>query len=95
MKLAKVLNDAQIRSLSRQPGMWAVGVVSGLVLQVSPDGAASWVLRATYGGRVRSMGLGPYREVSLKQARELAAQARALIREGRDRLRNAQRQSAP
>jgi hypothetical protein len=57
MKLAKVLNDAQIRSLSRQPGMWAVGVVSGLVLQVSPDGAASWVLRATYGGRVRSMGL--------------------------------------
>jgi len=60
MKLARVLNDAQVRGLAKRPGLWAVGVVSGLCLQVSPKGAASWVLRGTYGSRVRTMCFGPF-----------------------------------
>ncbi|WP_409375232.1 Arm DNA-binding domain-containing protein [Delftia tsuruhatensis] len=42
----------------REPGLHAVGGVSGLYLQVTSSGARSWILRATVGGKRRDMGLG-------------------------------------
>lgn len=84
MRISKQLNDAQVRSLGKLPGTHNVGGVAGLTLQVSTTGARSWVLRATIAGRVRWMGLGPYSHVSLAEARDLAAKARAAIRDGRD-----------
>jgi len=56
----------------------------GLWLQVSAFGTRSWLLRYMVGGRARVMGLGPYPEVSLKEARERAAEARKQIRDGVD-----------
>ncbi|WP_202408077.1 phage integrase central domain-containing protein [Novosphingobium silvae] len=58
----------------------------GLMLQITPAGSASWIFRATIGGKRRELGLGPYspndrsRSVSLAQARKAAAEIRA----GRD-----------
>ncbi len=48
---------------------YAVGGVSGLLLQITPTGARSWLLRTTIGARRRHVGLGSYPEVSLAEAR--------------------------
>ena len=62
----------------------------GLYLQVGPTGKKSWLLRYEINGRdrrlqtgkksaERMMGLGPFPEFSLKQARERALAARQLL----------------
>jgi integrase len=56
----------------------------GLWLQVSAFGTRSWLLRYMVAGRARVMGLGPYPEVTLKEARDRAAGARRQIRDGID-----------
>src|SRR5262245_60715819 len=66
----------------RTPGMHADG--DGLYLVISQKGVVSWGYRFMIGGRVREMGLGPVRDVSLAQARQLAYEARQLKRQGID-----------
>jgi len=74
---------AQIRQLSR-PGLHAVGGVAGLCIQVKESGAKSWLLRTTVGGRRRSIGLGAFPDVPLKDAREAARDMKYKIRDGVD-----------
>lgn len=62
------------------PGRHAEGTVRGLYLQVQPTGARSWILRYQLNHRRTDMGLGPYPEVSLAKARELALAARRLVK---------------
>ena len=90
-RVAKQLSHAAVRALkhsgtSDKPEVYNVGGegVRGLLLQISPSGARSWLLRFTLGGRVRHMGLGPYAELSLAEVREAAREARRAIREGGD-----------
>ena len=64
----------------------AVGGVPGLLLSISPTGAKSWVLRTMIGGKRRELGLGPFPEVSLADARQAAREARGKIRTGIDPL---------
>ena len=69
----------------------------GLMLLVRPSGAATWVLRYQIAGRRRDMGLGPARglgAVTLAEAREKAAAARRLIRDGIDPLEHRDRLAA-
>lgn len=61
-----------------------VGGVPGLILQISPGGAKSWLLRTLVGGRRRAIGLGGYPEVGLADARDRAREAKAKVREGID-----------
>ena len=68
----------------REPGMHAVGGVSGLYLQVAPGATRSWILRVTVGTKRREMGLGPFPEVTLAMARDKARTARATIEAGQD-----------
>ncbi len=71
--------------LTRLPvGLHAAGGVTGLYLRVAPSGARNWILRVTIGNRRRDMGLGGLQDVPLKDARELARQARRKIAEGID-----------
>ena len=58
----------------------------GLYLRVSPTGAKSWVFRFQLDGKRRDMGLGPYPDISLAEARAKAAQHRSQRREGIDPL---------
>ncbi len=81
-KLAKELQALTVSKLTA-PGLHFVGGVQGLALQVI-GGSRAWVLRATIGGKRRDMGLGPYPEVTLAQARDKAREARELIRQGVD-----------
>ncbi|WP_019223351.1 tyrosine-type recombinase/integrase [Bartonella rattaustraliani] len=69
---------------------------AGLLLHKREDGGAQWIYRYTIHGRRREMGLGALRDVSLKQARELATGWRSVLREGRDPIkeRNKQKREA-
>ncbi len=69
---------------------------AGLLLHKRKDGGAQWLYRYTIHGRRREMGLGALRHVSLKKARELANQWRSVLHEGRDPIkeRNKQKREA-
>ena len=77
------------KSLST-PGRHGDG--DGLYLYISRSGAKSWVQRIVVDGRRRDIGLGAYPDVSLAQARSLAASNRTAVSEGRDPL--AEKQAA-
>ena len=80
-KIAKELSDKAVRSLG--PGVHAVGGVAGLLLQVTPTGARSWILRTTNVDSKRcEIGLGGYPETSLAKAREFAKVEKEKIRNG-------------
>ena len=73
------LNIKQVASLTR------VGVYSdggGLYLRVRPSGR-SWVFIGTLNGKRQEMGLGSDLDVTLAQARDKAAAARALVLQGK------------
>ena len=85
---AKELSAKAIRDL-RHPGygknhLFPVGGVSGLGLQITPSGARSWILRTMVRGKRRWIGLGPYPEVSLADARTDAKQYKRNVRAGLD-----------
>lgn len=65
-----------------EPGRHSDG--GGLYLNVTPAGARSWLFMWKVAGKRREMGLGPAKDVSLKEARELAAACRKMARAGVD-----------
>jgi len=65
---------------------------AGLWLIVRDDGGAQWVLRVTVHGRRREMGLGGYPEIGLAKARDLADRWRAMAKEGRDPIKERERE---
>lgn len=79
-KIARKLNDAQVRALKAE-GVHAVG--DGLYLQVA-GASRSWLFRYQVKGRRRTMGLGSFPQVPLREARDEIEAARKLIREGKD-----------
>jgi len=72
-----------------KPGKYADG--GGLWLVKRVDGGGQWVLRVTVHGRRREMGLGSLEAVSLKEARETAEQWRAVVRQGKDPIKERER----
>ena len=64
------------------PGKYEDG--GGLRLVKSAKDAGKWVFRYTVFGRRREMGLGAISDVSLRQAREFAAQWRSILASGKD-----------
>ncbi len=70
---------------TRDRNEWfAVGGVAGLLLQITPGGSKTWLLRTVVGGARRGIGLGAYPEVSLADARDRAREAKAKIIAGVD-----------
>ena len=67
-----------------EPGSYGDG--GNLWLIISPTGGKQWEFRYSVRGRVRHKGLGSARHVSLAQAREKAADCRALLAKGVDPL---------
>lgn len=65
-----------------EPGRHSDG--GGLYLNVTPTGARSWLFMWKVAGKRREMGLGSARDVSLKEARDLAADCRKTVRAGAD-----------
>jgi len=62
----------------------SVGGIPGLLMQITPNNAKSWLLRTTVGEVRREFGLGGYPEVPLAKARERAREFKEKIRNGID-----------
>jgi integrase len=75
------LTPAAVRNL-KKPGRHADG--NGLYLEIDLSGARRWILRIVVHSRRRDIGLGGARNVSLGDARAVAAHMRRLAREGGD-----------
>jgi integrase len=79
-KIARELTATEVRRL--KTGLHAVGGVSGLLMNVKPTGARSWILRVKIGDKRQDMGLGGFPSVPLQLAREKAREAREKIERG-------------
>lgn len=75
------LTDAKLRTLS-EPGKHFDG--NGLYLELTPAGGRYWRLKFRHTGKEKRLALGVYPEIGLKQARDLATQARKLLAAGVD-----------
>ena len=75
------LSATKVNSLAER-GYYADG--GGLYFRVSEFDTRSWAFRFTRAGKTREMGLGPYPDVSLKEARDEAAKHRKTLRDGVD-----------
>jgi integrase len=82
-KKAKELSAIEVKRLTAA-GLYAVGGVAGLLLQVTSTGARSWILRTMVGAKRRDIGLGGYPDVTLTSARDKAREHKAAIVCGRD-----------
>jgi len=86
-KIAKSLSPVEVNRI-KTAGWHAVGGVAGLLLQVrdpSSEGALpsrSWILRIRIGNGRQLIGLGPYPQVSLAEAREQAKKLASDARQG-------------
>src|SRR5262249_34543655 len=74
-----------------KPGKYSDG--GNLYLIVSPTGSRKWVLRFTWRGRAKEMGLGSASSVPLGDAREKAASARRKIAQGLNPIEERKRDS--
>jgi integrase len=72
------------RGNDRKPLMLPDG--NGLYLRIAPGGSKSWIWRYAANGRRHDVGLGPYPEISLAEAREKAREHRKRRRDGQDPL---------
>ena len=79
------LSPLKIKNLTA-PGRYGDG--GGLWLQVRDAQHRSWLFRYTAGRKQRQMGLGPFPDVSLAEAREAARESRGAVRRGIDPIEN-------
>jgi integrase len=87
-RVAKELSALEVKRLAHpsghgRPVTFAVGGVAGLLLQITPNGGRTWILRTRVGAKRREIGLGGA-SFTLAQARERARDALAMIRDGID-----------
>lgn len=85
------LTDVQIRNWMKTGDPVAKADGDGLTFTLSAKGTAAWVLRYRFGGKARELTIGRYPDITLSKARELAAEARVQIQQGRDVAREKQK----
>jgi hypothetical protein len=73
---------ARTAQTAKKPGLYADG--RGLCLRVGPSGSKAWVFRYMLHGKAHNMGLGPYPDISLAEARERARECRRQRLDGID-----------
>ncbi len=74
---------------AKAPGKFSDG--GGLWFHKRPDGGAQWFLRYTLFRRRHEMGLGSFPSVSLKAARQEAEKWQAVVRDGKDAIKERER----
>lgn len=78
------LTDAKLRSLKPREKPYKVPDGGGLYVQVTPSGGRLWRLAYRFGGKQKTLYIGPYPTVALAEARDRRHAAKRDLREGRD-----------
>ena len=77
-----MLSDLQVRQAKTSGKAYALADFDGLYLHISANGFKAWHFRFTWGGKRERMSFGGYPALSLKDARDLRDEARALLAKG-------------
>jgi len=83
----KILStDLQIRNLKpdEKDAWYSLVNGKGLRLLLKPNGQKYWRLKYRFGGKQKTLALGVYPDISMKDARRLVYEAKSLIQEGID-----------
>lgn len=76
------LSDTAVRKAKATGKAYTLADIDGLSLAISPRGGKSWHFRYSWVSKQKRMSLGTYPEVSLREARGLRDEARALLAKG-------------
>ena len=79
--LNMLLNEIVVRNI-KKPGRYTDDQTKGLHLWVKSNGKKYWIHRYTLAGKRYGLSLGAYPEISIKQAREKALDARYAVVKG-------------
>jgi hypothetical protein len=78
------LNENQVENAKPADTAYKLADGLGMFLLVNPKGGRLWRFKYRFGGKEKLLALGPYPEISLKQARERRDAARLLLQNGTD-----------
>ncbi len=84
MSGSEKLSAIAVQRLAKKPGMYGDG--KGLYLRVTGPSARSWAFRYMRDRKAHELGLGPYPDISLAEARKRATETRQLLATGKDPL---------
>ena len=73
--------DPYVKNLAK-PGRYTDATTHGLNLNIKSNGRKYWVFRYQYAEKRSDLALGVYPEISLKEARKRAIQARTSLLQG-------------
>ena len=88
------LSDAKCRNAKPSPRASKIFDGGGLYLYLTPAGGKLWRLAFRYDGKQKSLSLGSYPTVGLKEARQAREEAKQLLAEGIDPAKIKQTQKA-
>ena len=78
------LTDREIRNFGPGKALSKLSDGNGLQLWVTPDGAKRWRLAYRHSGRQKTLAIGVYPTISLREARDARDEARRLLGLGQD-----------
>lgn len=78
------LTETKLRTLKRKDKPYKVADQRGLYVEVTPSGGKLWRFRYRVGKTEKKLSIGPYPEISLKEARDVAYEARHTVASGGD-----------
>ncbi len=79
-----MLSDTRIRNIKPREKPYKLADEKGLYLLVAPNGGCYWWMDYRANGKRKTLALGVYSDVSLKDAREKRDEARKLLANGTD-----------
>lgn len=78
------LNDKAVQAAKPEENQYKIADGDGLALIVKPNGTKLWWFRYRFGGKEKTLALGIYPVVTLKDARERTQEAKKLLANGAD-----------
>ena len=79
-----LLTDKSIHNAKPREKQYKLYDCKGLSILIMPNGSKLWRFAYRFGGKQKSLSMGIYPEVSLKEAREKREEARAKVKEAVD-----------
>jgi len=79
-----MLTEMQVKNAKAKERDYKLADSEGLYLYVTAKGHRSWRMKYRFAGKERRLVLGAYPDLGLREARDRKADARKLLREGRD-----------